>query len=163
MKLKKDVPGRFYQFEKNQKNANPCAIGVQLQISVPKQTYIFSLYMSCLWYSIECQTRGVPEVICAQRHSTTCMPRHNTKWLLTLSPFPRQSHKYARAQFGSQAITLFRSGLQLNRCVPLTIPKIITEHNSAQVPGEFLKLFVHRAISPSASILCSFVKSAEIV
>ena len=32
--------GRFY-FEKNQKNANPCVIGVQLQISVLKQTYIF--------------------------------------------------------------------------------------------------------------------------
>ena len=32
--------GRFY-FEKNQKNANPCVIDVQLQISVPKQTYIF--------------------------------------------------------------------------------------------------------------------------
>ena len=42
--------------------------------------------MSCLWYSIKCPTRGVPEVICAQRHTTTCMPRHNTRWLLTLSP-----------------------------------------------------------------------------
>ena len=85
VKLKEDVPGRFY-FEKNYNNANPCAIGVQLQISVPKQTYIFSLDTSRLWYSIECQTRGIPEVICAQRHTTTCMPRHNTRRLLTLSP-----------------------------------------------------------------------------
>ena len=38
-------------------------------------------------------------------------------------PPPRQSHKYARAQFGSQAITLFLSGLQLNRCVPPNDPK----------------------------------------
>ena len=48
--------------------------------------HISSLDMSCLWYSIKCQTRGVPEVICTQRHTTTCMPRHNTRWLLTLSP-----------------------------------------------------------------------------
>ena len=81
MKLKEDVPGRVY-FEKNWKNANPCAIPVQLQIGVPKQTYIFSLDTSSLWYSIKCQTRGVPEVICAQRHTTTCMSRHNSRWLL---------------------------------------------------------------------------------
>ena len=31
---------------------------------------------SRLWYSIQCQTRGVPEVICAERHTTTCMSRH---------------------------------------------------------------------------------------
>ena len=67
--------GPFY-FEKNQKNANPCAIGVQLQISILKQTYIFSHDTSCLWYSIKFQTRGVPQVICAQRHTTTCMSRH---------------------------------------------------------------------------------------
>ena len=73
--------GRFY-LEKNQKNA----IGVQLQISFPKQMYIFSLDTSYLWYSIKCQTRGVPEVICAQRHTTTCMSRHNSRWLLDLSP-----------------------------------------------------------------------------
>jgi len=42
VKLKEDVPGGFY-FEKNQKNETPCASGVQLQISDPKQTYIFSL------------------------------------------------------------------------------------------------------------------------
>ena len=87
MKLKEDVPGRVY-FEKNWKNANPCAIPVQLQIGVPKQTYIFSLDTSSLWYSIKCQTRGVPEVICAQRHTTTCMSRHNSRWLLTLTPPP---------------------------------------------------------------------------
>ena len=87
MKLKEDVPGRVY-FEKNWKNANPCAIPVQLQIGVPKQTYIFSLDTSSLWYSIKCQTRGVPEVICAQRHTTTCMSRHNSRWLLTLTPTP---------------------------------------------------------------------------
>ena len=31
---------------------------------------------SCLWYSIKCQTREVPEVICAKRHTTTCVSRH---------------------------------------------------------------------------------------
>ena len=71
---------------KKQKNANPCALGVQLPISVPKQTYIFSLDTSCLWYSIKCQTRRVPEVICTQRHTRTCMSRHNSRWLLDLSP-----------------------------------------------------------------------------
>ena len=76
--------GRFY-FEKNQKNANPCAIRVQLQISVPKQTYIFSLDTFCLWYSIKCQTREVPEVICAQIPTTTCTSRHNSRWLIELS------------------------------------------------------------------------------
>ena len=78
---KKMCLGRFY-LDKNQKNA----IVVQLQISFPKQTYIFSLDTSCLWYSIQCQTRGIPEVICAERHTATCMSRHNLRWLLHLSP-----------------------------------------------------------------------------
>ena len=73
--------GRFY-LEKNQKNA----IGVPFQISFPKETYIFSQDTSCLWYSIQCQTRGIPEVICAQRHTATCMSRHNLRWLLHLFP-----------------------------------------------------------------------------
>ena len=47
--------------------------------------------MYCLWYSIECQTKGVSEVICAQGHSTTYMPRHNIKWLLALPPPPAPS------------------------------------------------------------------------
>jgi len=38
---------------------------------------------SCLWYSIKCQTRGVSEVIYAERHTTTCM---YSRWLLDLSP-----------------------------------------------------------------------------
>ena len=67
--------GQFY-FEKKQKNGNPCAIGVDLQISILKQTYIFSHDTSCLWYSIKFQTRGVPQAICAQRRTTTCMSHH---------------------------------------------------------------------------------------
>ena len=47
---------------------------------------VFSLETSCLWYSIKCQTRGVPEVICAQSHTTTCMSRHNSRWLARLVP-----------------------------------------------------------------------------
>ena len=48
--------------------ANPCAIGVQIQIIVPEQTYIFSPDTSCLGYSIKCQTMEVLEIIWAQRH-----------------------------------------------------------------------------------------------
>ena len=64
MRLKEDVPGAA------------CAIGVQLQISILKQTYIFSHDTSCLWSSIKFQTRGVPQAIFAQRHTTTCMSHH---------------------------------------------------------------------------------------
>ena len=99
---------RFY-FEKNHKNANPCALAVQLQF------FLFSLDTSCLWYSIKYQNWGVPEVICAQRPTTTCMSRHRSRWLLDLSPPPplpgKQSHKCARTYYESQAITLFRSEL----------------------------------------------------
>ena len=77
---KKMCLARFY-LEKNQKNA----IGVQLQISFPKQTYIFSPDTSCLRYSIKCQTRGIPEVICAQRHTTTYVSRRNSRWVFDLS------------------------------------------------------------------------------
>ena len=62
VRLKEDVPGAILL---QKKNANPCAIGVQLQISILKQTYIFSHDTSCLWYSIKFQTRGVPQAICA--------------------------------------------------------------------------------------------------
>ena len=47
--------------------ASPRAIGVQIQIIVPKQTYIFSPNTSCLEYSIKCQTMGVLEIIWAQQ------------------------------------------------------------------------------------------------
>ena len=67
--------GRFY-LEKNLKNA-PCAIAVQIQISVSKQKYIFSLDTSYLSYSIKCQTRRVPTVICAQRHTTNITKQSN--------------------------------------------------------------------------------------
>ena len=36
----------------------------------------------------ENKRRGVPEVICAQRHTTNCTSRHNSKWLLDLTPPP---------------------------------------------------------------------------
>ena len=99
--------GQFYP-EKNQKNA-PCAIGVQLQIGVPKQTYIFSLDTSCLWYSIKCQTRGFLKLIV---HKGT----QQLAYLVTIqggcSTYPpKQSKQRERAQFGSQAITLFQSEL----------------------------------------------------
>ena len=71
--------GRFY-FEKNQKNAT---LAVAFR---SKHTYSRSLETSCLWYSIKCKTRGVPEVICAQRHKTSYMSPHNSRWLLDLSP-----------------------------------------------------------------------------
>ena len=52
-----------------------------------KRTYSRWIRLTpCLWYSIKCQTRGVPEVICAQKHTTTCMSGHNSRWLLTLCP-----------------------------------------------------------------------------
>ena len=41
---------------------------------------------SRLWYSIKCQTRGVPEVICAERHTTTACLVIYSRWLLDLSP-----------------------------------------------------------------------------
>ena len=74
--------------EKNQKNApwNSCRDGffaVEPKQPERKQT---QLNTSCLWYCIKCQTRGVPEVICAQRHTTNCTSRHNSKWLLDLPP-----------------------------------------------------------------------------
>ena len=48
VKLKEDVLGRFY-FEKNQKNANLCAIGVQQN----KHTYILAGYvLSLVFYEM---------------------------------------------------------------------------------------------------------------
>ena len=76
-----------------------------------KRTYIFSLDTSCLCYSIKCQTReflklfvhkGTQRLAClviVQGGCSTCSPK--------------QSHINARAWFGSQAITLFRSDLGL--------------------------------------------------
>ena len=51
-----------------------------------KRTFFRSLDTSCLWYSIKCKTREVPEVICAQRHKTNYMSRHTSRWLLDLCP-----------------------------------------------------------------------------
>ena len=62
--------------------ANSCAIGVQIQIIVPKQTYLFSPDTSCLGYSIKCQTMRVLEIIWAQRHTASCMSRHYSRWLM---------------------------------------------------------------------------------
>ena len=63
VKLKEDVPEVILPGEKREE----CTVK-QLQRSLDR---------SCLWYSIKCQTTGVPEVICAQRHTTTCMSQHN--------------------------------------------------------------------------------------
>ena len=53
-----------------------------------KRTHSRSLETSCLWYSIKCKTRGVPEVICAQRYKTNYISRHTSMWLLNLPPSP---------------------------------------------------------------------------
>ena len=41
---------------------------------------------SRLWYSIKYQTRGVPEVICAERHTTIACLVIYSRWLLDLFP-----------------------------------------------------------------------------
>ena len=79
--------------------ATPCAIGVQIQIIVPKQTYIFSPDTSCLGYSIKCQTMEVLEIIWAQRHTASCTFRHYSRWLLGVFCPPKRFHKRARASF----------------------------------------------------------------
>ena len=63
VKLKEDVPGVILAREKPEERTVK-----QLQRTLDR---------SCLWYSIKCQTTEVPEVICAQRHTTTCMSQHN--------------------------------------------------------------------------------------
>ena len=63
VKLKEDVPGVILPREKPEERTVK-----QLQRTLDR---------SCLWYSIKCQTTEVPEVICAQRHTTTCMSQHN--------------------------------------------------------------------------------------
>ena len=102
---------RFY-FEKNHKNANPCA--VQLQF------FLFSLDTSCLWYSIKYQNWGVPEVICAQRPTTTCMSRHWSRGRLDLSPpppphSPANNPINARALIMSPRLSLFSEVSYWNR------------------------------------------------
>ena len=96
---------------------NACAVGVQLQISVPKQTYIFSADTLFLWYSVKRHIRGVSEVICAQRHTTTYVVRHTVIQESIQDGYfcprpPKQSHKRSRDQSRSQAITLFQSELK---------------------------------------------------
>ena len=71
--------------------ANPCAIGLQIQITVPEQTYIFSPDTSCLGYSIKCQTMGVLEIIWAQRHTASCTSQHYSRWLLGVFCPPKGS------------------------------------------------------------------------
>ena len=79
VKLKENVPRAILLREKPEE--------CNISSSVPKQTYIFSIAGDvCLWYSIKYKTRGVPEVICAQRHKTNYMSPHNSRWLLDLSP-----------------------------------------------------------------------------
>ena len=144
------MPGRVY-FEKNWKNANPYAIPVQLQIGVPKQTYIFSLDTSSLWYSIKCQTRGVPEVICAQRHTTTCMSRHNSRWLLTLTapppPPPPNDPINARALSLGPRLSLFSEVGYIN--VKFLIPERIRQrfnclHNLFAIKSFYIMNFLFK-------------------
>ena len=147
--------GRF-SLENNQKNAHPCALGVRLQITVSKQMYIFSRDTSCLWYSMKCQTRGVSEVICAQRHTRTCMSRHNYRWLLDLSPkqsivwvpgyhsFPKWAILYPRSLWDMRPLfdhmqKCFNFWIKVNRFdpqsgndpyMPLCVNSCVIEDNS---------------------------------
>ena len=74
VKLKEDVPGAILPREKPEE----CTVCYRkIQISVSKQKYIFSLDTSYLSYSIKCQTRRVPKVICAQRHTTNITKQSN--------------------------------------------------------------------------------------
>ena len=75
---------RWFYLEKNQKNTHCYSFKLASEENV-HILLIFSLETSCLWYSTKCQLR-VPEVICAQSHTTTCLSRHNSRWLLDLSP-----------------------------------------------------------------------------
>ena len=104
---KKMCLGRSH-IEKNQRNApwNSCRDGFFAVEPKQPERKEKQLNTSCLWYCIKCQTRGVSEVICAQRHTTNCTSRHNSKWLLDLTPpHPEQSHKCWSAWFGSQIIS----------------------------------------------------------
>ena len=71
--------------------ADPCAIKVQIQIIVPKQTYVFSPDTSCFGYSIKCQTMG--NYLGTKVHSKLHVPA------LFQAAFylPKRSHKRARA------------------------------------------------------------------
>ena len=94
--------------------------------------YIFSRDTPCLWYSMKCQTRGVSEVIFAQR---TCMPRDNSRWLLDLSrkqsivwvpgyhSFPKWAILYPRSLWDMRALfdhmhKCFKFWIKVNRFDP---------------------------------------------
>ena len=68
-----------------------------------KRTHSRSLETSCLWYSIKFKTRGVPEVICAQRYKTNYIFRHTSRWLLDLSPPPPNNSERSDFVISSRA------------------------------------------------------------
>ena len=85
VKLKENVPRAILLREKPEE----CKSIVTFR---SKRTHSRSLETSCLWYSIKCKTRGVPDVICAQRYKTNYISRHTSRWLLDLSP-PNNSER----------------------------------------------------------------------
>ena len=86
VKLKENVPRAILLREKPEEcKSVRCRSSTSTVAFRSKRTYSRSLKTSCLWYSIKCKTWGVPEVICAQRHKTNYMYRHNSRWLLDLS------------------------------------------------------------------------------
>ena len=100
MKLKKDVPGAILLREKPQECKSVCS---------RSSTSIFLiLVFSYFSYSIKYQNWGVPEVICAQRPTTTCMSRHKSRWLLDLSPrSPANNPINSRALSMNPRLSLF--------------------------------------------------------
>ena len=106
------MPGAILYLErkKKQKNAPWNCFRDDFFAGEPKQ-----LDTSCLWYSIKCQTRGVPEVICAKRHTTTCVSRHIFKVAARLVPSNNPISE--RALSLGPRLSLF-SGVSYRRLLP---------------------------------------------
>ena len=98
--------------KKKQKNAPWNCFRDDFFAGEPKQ-----LDTSCLWYSIKCQTRGVPEVICAKRHTTTCVSRHIHVFKVAARLVPPNNPISARALSLGPRLSLF-SGVSYKRLLP---------------------------------------------
>ena len=95
-KLKVNVPRAILLREKPEEGKSIVAFR-------SKRTHSRSLETSCLWYSIKFKTRGVPEVICAQRYKTNYISRHTSRWLLDLSPPPPNNSERSDFVISSRA------------------------------------------------------------
>ena len=102
----------------------------RLQINVPKQTYIFSLDTSFLWYSIKCQTReflklfvhkDAQQLACLviiQGGCATCPPKKSHKcrvllvWVPSYHSFPKWAIVELRSPHNSwRALLRIRASL----------------------------------------------------